>query len=74
MKVCGRIWLPFVRMYDIDLFSFGFLPCGRIKEFDLAGFDAMLRPMITQVKQKLTIGSLNLIPIEQGHVQMLIFS
>ena len=60
-------------MYDIDLFCFGLFSCGRIKELDLARSNAMLRPMITQVKQELTIGSLNFVTIEQRYVQVLIF-
>ena len=67
------MWLPFGRMYDIDLLCFGLLSCVWIKELDLAGSDAMLRPMVTQVKQELTIGSLDFVPIEQRYVQMLIF-
>ena len=68
------MWLPFWRMYDIDLFCFCLFSCGRIKELNLSGSDAVLRPMITQVKQELTIGPLNLISIEQRYVQMLVFS
>ena len=60
-------------MYDIDLFCFGLFSCGWIKELDLAGSNAMLRPMITQVKQELAIRSLDLVTIEQRYVQMLIF-
>ena len=61
-------------MYDIDLFCFGLLSRGWIKELYLAGLDAVLRPMITQVEQELPISPLYIIPIEQRNVQMLVLS